>query len=135
MESYESNKRQIRNVLFISLFISFTGIILTFLLTANFVNLSTSDGIRTGTIVKLSQKGMIWRTWEGQLMIGSVTSGEIWDFSLDDWDINTKQLAKELSDYQSKMTPVNLKYHQARYVWPWRAGTNYLVFEVIPITK
>ena len=33
-----------------------------------------SDGDRTGVVVKLSKKGLIWKTWEGQMNLGSMST-------------------------------------------------------------
>lgn len=45
-----------------------------------------SNGDRSGVIVKLSQKGFIWKSWEGEMRLGgdqNVTSGA-WVFSVRD---------------------------------------------------
>lgn len=45
-----------------------------------------SDGDRSGVIVKLSRKGFIWKSWEGEMRLGgdqNVTSGA-WVFSVRD---------------------------------------------------
>jgi len=33
-----------------------------------------SDGDRTGVVVKISKKGLIWKTWEGQMNLGSMST-------------------------------------------------------------
>jgi hypothetical protein len=52
-----------------------------------------SDGSRAGTIVKLSKKGVLFKTWEGQLNSTMFISGDaaaaaaqnnIWDFTVDE---------------------------------------------------
>lgn len=45
---------------------------------------SYSDGDRSGVVVKLSRKGFIWKSWEGEMRLGgdqNVTSGA-WAFSI-----------------------------------------------------
>lgn len=45
-----------------------------------------SDGDRSGVVVKLSRKGVIWKSWEGEMRLGgdqNVTSGS-WVFSVRD---------------------------------------------------
>jgi prepilin-type N-terminal cleavage/methylation domain-containing protein len=60
---------------------------------SKFVGISTvySEGERTGVLVKLSKKGFVWKTWEGELNLGgmSVDGGgvavpNIWRFSVAD---------------------------------------------------
>lgn len=46
-----------------------------------------SDGERTGVITKFSHKGMLIKTWEGELNMGGFDQGgvaTIWAFSVDD---------------------------------------------------
>lgn len=33
-----------------------------------------SDGDRTGVVVKISKKGLVWKTWEGQMNLGSMST-------------------------------------------------------------
>lgn len=33
-----------------------------------------SDGDRTGVVVKISKNGLIWKTWEGQMNLGSIST-------------------------------------------------------------
>lgn len=39
-----------------------------------------SDGVRSGSIVKFSEKGVLFKTWEGQLQFGEASN--LWDFSV-----------------------------------------------------
>ena len=62
-------------------------------------------------------------------MLGSVQSGDTWDFSLDPSDSNTPDIAKELQLVALSRTPVTLQYSQ-RFIWPWQTDTNYLVQKI-----
>ena len=44
-----------------------------------------SEGWRTGTVSKFSEKGIIFKTWEGELHLGGISGGEanVWQFSID----------------------------------------------------
>ncbi len=86
-------------------------------------------GVRTGTVVKFSYKGLIQKSWEGELMLGSTQSGKTWDFSVDPKAVEAGRLIQEIQDVQLKMIPVSLKYEQ-KFIWPWIAETNFLVTEV-----
>lgn len=49
-----------------------------------------SEGSRTGVLVKFSKKGLLWKSWEGQLNLGGVMQSDkgavpsVWDFSVTD---------------------------------------------------
>lgn len=49
-----------------------------------------SEGSRTGVLYKLSHKGIVWKSWEGELNLGGLRSTEqgavanIWKFSVVD---------------------------------------------------
>ncbi len=52
-------------------------------------NIEYSEGQRVGVVNKISEKGLIWKTKEGQLSLegrtstGSYTGAGVWDFSID----------------------------------------------------
>ena len=92
-----------------------------------FERTQSGDGTRSGVVVKLSYKGRINKSWEGELMLGGVQSGQTWAFSLDPADPRSADLAKTLEAAVNAATPLTLKYHQ-RFIGPWSTDTNYLVF-------
>jgi len=89
-----------------------------------------SNGTRSGIIVKLSHRGIVWKTWEGQLMLGSGQSGETWDFSVDSDSADFDKLIGELQSCQTAAVPVSLDYSQRLFVLPWNAETDYLVSDM-----
>src|SRR3989338_8785829 len=52
-------------------------------------NIEYSEGQRVGVVNKISEKGLIWKTKEGQLSLegrtstGDYTGAGVWDFSID----------------------------------------------------
>ncbi|NOT36892.1 MAG: hypothetical protein HOP11_05910 [Saprospiraceae bacterium] len=103
---------------------------LCFMLFANF-----SDGIRTGYVVKISRKGYIFKTYEGELNFGfpqvntvpGSTSLNIWTFSVPD-----KEVAKQIEKASEIGQKVSLYYKQ-KYVKLFFIGdTEYLVYKVEP---
>ena len=92
-----------------------------------FERTQSGDGTRSGVVVKLSYKGRINKSWEGELMLGGVQSGQTWAFSLDPADPRSADLAKTLEAAVNAATPLTLNYHQ-RFIGPWSTDTNYLVF-------
>ena len=91
-----------------------------------FARTQQGSGTRSGVVVKLSYKGRINRSWEGELMLGGVQSGETWAFSLDPLNPDTSAIARQLQSAELERTSVTLHYQQ-RFIAPWRTDTNYLV--------
>ena len=92
-----------------------------------------STGTRAGTIVKLSQKGVVFKTMEGQLNLGGLTydsgspASSLWDFTVDDDD---KQVMKDLEEANLNGHRVKLYYKEKFYRLPWRGDTKYFVYKV-----
>lgn len=85
-----------------------------------------SEGSRSGTLYKISKKGYMFKTYEGQLhLAGSVmmTTQSTWEFS-----------AKNASVYAAlqKFEGKNVKcyYHEKIDAFPWQGDTDYLVYHV-----
>ncbi len=89
-----------------------------------------SDGISAGTLVKVSKKGYLFKTYEGLLNVGGIKANQqgnvisnMWEFSVTKDDVY-----KDLQEYQGK--EVRLFYHQYRKSFPWDGDTNYFVYKV-----
>lgn len=89
-----------------------------------------SDGISAGTLVKVSKKGYIFKTYEGLLNVGGIKANQqgtvisnMWEFS-----VTKDEVYKALQEYQGK--EVRLFYHQYRKSFPWDGDTNYFVYKV-----
>ncbi len=90
---------------------------------------SYSEGDRTGTIIKLSKKGYVFKTWEGQLNLeffpGSgknSTTSNIWDFS-----VANQQVVELINQAMDESRRVKLHYDEKYYRLPWRGETKYMV--------
>lgn len=93
-------------------------------------NWTYSEGTRAGHLIKISRKGVVWKTYEGQLNLGGINSdpnsgltGNIWDFS-----VNKKGFPDVLENYQGQQ--VKLHYREVYKAMPWQGKTNYLVTDV-----
>lgn len=91
-----------------------------------------SDGNRTGLLQKLSRKGTIFKTYEGELVLSSISStagvaiaSEKFYFSVID-----KKVAKKMEAFEGKN--VKLHYLQKNGILPWRGESVYIVDEVMP---
>ncbi len=93
-----------------------------------------SYGERTGLLIKLSKRGNLFKTHEGEMLIGNfqqapnVMIPEKFYFS-----VNADALADTLMRVQGKQ--VSLKYHQYRRTLPWRGESAYIVDGLIKVDK
>jgi hypothetical protein len=89
-----------------------------------------SDGYRAGLLQKFSHKGNIFKTYEGEMILSSVSStanvaiaSEKFFFS-----VKSRGLARKLDTIQGQMVIVH--YLQKNGVLFWRGETEYLVDSV-----
>ncbi|MFT6174583.1 MAG: hypothetical protein ACJAQ4_002065 [Cryomorphaceae bacterium] len=93
-----------------------------------------SSGVRAGVILKVSSKGAIFKTHEGQLDLlsfGAVKSdnqlSQTFEFSIEKDQMN---LIKELEEVALSGERIRLRYDEKYVVLPWRGDTKYFVTEV-----
>lgn len=84
---------------------------------------SYSHGYRAGELVKFSQKGVVFRTWEGQ--ISQEATQPLWDFSVLDKEEEVIDLLKNLQGKHVKLT-----YKERFKTFPWWGDTHYFISEV-----
>ena len=105
-------------------------------------NIKYSEGQRVGVVNKISEKGVIWKTKEGQLSLeGRTSTGDyagagVWDFSIDrlaKHGENVDELYSQIREQMENGQRVKITYKQQFAIWPWRAGTTYLVQSVEPL--
>ena len=93
-----------------------------------------SDGTRTGSLRKLSHKGFVFKTWEGELQMSGipvvtdpnqlVTGGNVWNFSVSDGDAAVVNALKQAEANGSRVT---LHYIERLKQFDWRGDTKYFV--------
>ncbi len=95
-----------------------------------YTNWTYSEGTRTGTLIKVSEKGYVFKTYEGQLNLGGFdTNGEngiignIWNFSVKD-DATYKKIQALEGE------KVTLHYKEINKAMPWQGETNYFILDV-----
>jgi hypothetical protein len=93
-------------------------------------NWTYSKGTRAGTLIKISYKGVVFKTYEGQLNLGGFRqdagegiSGNIWEFSV--WEDEVYDI---LQDYEGKQ--VKLYYREKYKSMPWQGDTEYFIYKV-----
>ena len=98
-----------------------------------------STGTRTGYMRKLSHKGMVFKTYEGELQMPGITSaadgnqmvtgGNIWLFSVKRGD---DEVVQALQTAEANNARVTLHYTQYLKQFEWRGETVYFVTKVTP---
>jgi Prokaryotic N-terminal methylation motif len=98
---------------------------------------NSSEGTRTGVITKFSRKGLISKTYEGELLMGGMRvvgagpettlSSNIWAFTVDD---SKPQVIEQIQKAMENSSPVLIKYNQQRFSAPWQGETTYRAVEV-----
>ncbi|WP_100612652.1 6-phosphogluconate dehydrogenase [Confluentibacter lentus] len=85
---------------------------------------SYSTGVRAGELIKFSHKGVMFKTWEGEISQG-VSESQRFVFSVQDKE---KQVIEDLNNFQGKM--VKLHYFERYKLLFWLGDTKYFVTKV-----
>ena len=83
-----------------------------------------SDGVRSGELIKISHKGFVVKTWEGELSQG-ISGAQIFAFSIMDNEI---AIIEQLKQNQGKK--VTLEYEERYKTFFWWGDTRYFVTKV-----
>lgn len=106
------------------LFAIILGIILLFGIWYTIVYYASySDGVRSGELIKFSHKGMLMKTWEGEISQG-ISGAQIFKFSVEK---KNKDLIKKLEKFQGRY--VKLKYKERLAQISWLGDTKYFIVE------
>lgn len=82
--------------------------------------LSYSDGFRSGQLVKISRRGVIWKTYEGTLNLSPNGLLTAWEFS-----VKNKNVAQDLQNLEGKQ--IRVHYKQRYQTFFWQGETEYIV--------
>lgn len=99
---------------------------------------SYSEGHRSGRIIKVSKKGVLFKTYEGQLDVGGLIAGgggdgaatTIWEFS-----IKEEAVVKDLEKAVDSNANVKLHYKEKFYQLFFLGDTKYFVDKVIMVNN
>ncbi|MGZ0016535.1 6-phosphogluconate dehydrogenase [Yeosuana sp. AK3] len=101
------------------------GIILLIIIYACFLYFASySNGVRAGELIKFSHKGVVFKTWEGEISQG-VSESQRFEFSVEDKE---KQVIEDLNNFQGNM--VKLHYFERYKTLFWLGDTKYFVTKV-----
>jgi uncharacterized protein YxeA len=87
-------------------------------------NATYSEGVRTGELIKFSNKGVMFKTYEGELSQG-ISGAQIFSFSVLDSQEQVIADLKELEGHYVKLT-----YVERYRTFPWWGDSKYFITEV-----
>jgi len=108
-------------------FLSYTGVsvLIVFIIYICFIYFVTfSEGYRAGELIKISKRGLLFKTWEGRLSQG-VSEEQQFNFSVQKSD---KEVLEKLKEFQGKR--VKVTYIERFGTFFWLGDTKYYVKEV-----
>ncbi len=83
-----------------------------------------SEGTRSGELIKFSHKGVVYKTWEGEISQG-ISGAQIFSFSVED---KNKNIISKLEKLQGRY--VKLKYKERFAKITWLGDTKYFIVDV-----
>ncbi len=93
-----------------------------------------SSGYRVGTIIKMSKRGVVFKTHEGQLHTGGVTAGAEGELASTIWDFSVKsgneKILSSISEAADNQLRVKLFYDEKFFQWDFFGDTKYFVERV-----
>ncbi len=111
-----------------------TGVIIlmigSFMFYWNYFN-TYSEGNRAGTLQKFSKKGSLFKTYEGELIMNSLTSTGSATISSEKFYFSVKDeaVAKKMFELEGKN--ITVQYEQKRNHLPWSGDTDYFVTGIV----
>lgn len=93
-----------------------------------------SEGNRAGYLVKISKKGVVFKTYEGQLNLAGMGQGGVANMTDDNvWSFTAanETVFYDLQKYEGKK--VSLHYKERYRSFPWQGDTKYFVDKVEPV--
>ena len=108
----------------------FVGILATVVLLSvasyfTFVYYATySEGVRSGQLIKFSHKGVVFKTWEGEISQG-ISGSQIFAFSVLD---KNEKVISDLKELEGQY--VKLSYIERYKTFPWWGDYNYFIIAV-----
>lgn len=107
------------------LFLIITAIVLGFgAYFAAVYYMNYSEGTRSGELIKFSKKGILFKTYEGEISQG-ISGAQIFSFSVEEGET---EVITKLDQYQGKY--VKVTYKERFGTFAWLGDTKYYITEV-----
>ncbi len=104
-----------------------------------FYNVSYEEGVMAGKVLRISQKGMLFKTYEGKINLetfgalkGVSPIAESFDFSVKK---SNPDLVKALEEAALSGERVNLYFVKYYFTFPWRGDTKYFASRIETVGK
>ena len=108
---------------FLTIFIS--AVVLIAAIYFSFIYFATfSEGVRSGELIKISKKGVLVKTWEGEISQG-ISGAQIFSFSVEK---KNKQVIEDLKNFQGHYVKVD--YIERYKTLFWLGDTKYFITKV-----
>lgn len=93
-----------------------------------------SDGSRVGKLVKFSKKGVVFKTYEGQLNVGGFAKDSDGDISPNVWSFSVYRgddaIVRAIDRAMDEGQTVKLHYKEKFYQFDWRGDSKYFIYQV-----
>ena len=83
-----------------------------------------SEGVRSGELIKISHKGVLVKTWEGEISQG-ISGAQIFSFSVEDKE---KKVIDDMQKFQGRYVKVTYKERYGTFFW--LGDTKYFITKV-----
>ena len=110
------------------------GLLILLVISAFLYFATYESGVMAGRVLRISEKGMIFKTYEGKLSLesfgalkGTNPIAETFDFSVEP---SEKEVIKQLEEVALKGERVNLHFRKRYMKFPWRGETKYFIERV-----
>ncbi len=117
------------------IFIFLLTVILVFVAYILICGLTYSNGSRTGVVIKVSQKGYLFKTYEGELNLGGFSQGDgtlmvknVWNFSIQK---NDTAIYNTITRSEGKQ--IRLHYKEVIKHFFWQSETPYFIDKAEPV--
>lgn len=97
-----------------------------------------SNGERIGFVTKFSQRGIMWKSWEGELNLTQtgMNTSSLFEFSVDN-DHEDERVVKTLDSAATNGWKVKLRYHETagKNWFSNRGDTDHFITEVVVLDR
>ena len=92
-----------------------------------------SEGTRSGILTKVSKKGYVFKTYEGEMNVGGFSQGDgtIMPATIFKFSVPDKKIYDQLESSQGHK--VVLHYKQVYKNFFWQGETDYFIHEITPV--
>jgi hypothetical protein len=106
------------------------GLIVAWFIYYFICGMTYSEGTRSGILTKVSHKGFVFKTYEGELNVGGFSQGDgtILPASIFNFSVRDKKVYNKLEQMQGHK--VVLHYRQVMKNFFWQGETDYFIYDV-----